>query len=182
MRIVAGSWKGLQLTAPTGAVARPTTDRVKESMFQLLGIRWPGAAAVDLFSGSGALGLEALSRGATHAYLIDNNSVSLAAIRANVERCQAQEQVTVWRCDWRVGWNQVVAAGKSVAWTFVDPPYAHESWDDVLAVIGTTPGPLTHGVVCEHPAMRELGAVYGCLRKWKFKRYGDIGVSVYHMD
>lgn len=179
MRIIAGEWKGLALVAPTGSVARPSTDRVKESMFHLLGIAWPGGGAVDLFAGSGALGLEALSRGADHAYFTDTHSASVRAVEENVRRCRAEARATVRRCDWRAGWSEVASSGAAVAWIFVDPPYSSSLWDEVLSLIGKTPGRLTHGVVCEHPANQPLNAVFGCLEQWKNKRYGDIAVSVY---
>lgn len=179
MRIIAGAWKGLSLAAPKGSVARPSTDRVKESMFNLLGIDWPEGAAVDLFAGSGALGLEALSRGAEHAYFTDTHAASLRAVAENVKRCRAEERVTVWRCDWGTGWSRVVSLGVPVAWIFVDPPYAASLWDEVLTVIGQSPGGLTHGVVCEHPVHQTLADTYGCLEQRKNKRYGDIAVSLY---
>lgn len=179
MRIIAGQWKGMHLMAPPGVVARPTTDRVKEAMFNLLGIAWPGGAAVDLFTGSGALGLEALSRGASHAYLMDVSQTSMRAATENVQRCKAETRVSLWRTDWRAGWQRIVAADSPVGWVFADPPYRLDLWDDVLSTIGATPGNLMSGVVCEHPAGRSLAEQYGRLLRWKSKRYGDIALSLY---
>lgn len=182
VRIIAGEWKGLRLSAPAGAVARPTTDRVKESMFNLMGIDWPGGAAVDLFAGSGALGLEALSRGAPRAYLIDVSPVSLRAIRENVDRARSQARVQLWRMDWSAGWQRISSSGEQVAWVFVDPPYAMRLWEQVLQTIAVNPGGLTAGVVCEHPVEEVLKDRYECLVRFKSKRYGDIAISLYRRE
>ncbi|MDQ0190857.1 16S rRNA (guanine(966)-N(2))-methyltransferase RsmD [Alicyclobacillus cycloheptanicus] len=182
VRVIAGEWKGLRLTAPAGKVARPTTDRVKESMFNLLGLDWPDGAVVDLFAGSGALGLEALSRGAQHAFFIDASHKSIRAVQDNVSRCRASARASIWQMDWRAGWNRVLAEQTVVDWVFVDPPYALDLWDDVLQTLGTHPGMLTHGVVCEHPSDRELLDTYACLVKWKSRTYGDIRVTIYRRE
>src|SRR3954471_20672383 len=84
MRIVAGRWGGRRLTSPRGAATRPTADRVREALFSILGPRVEGARVLDLFAGSGALGLEALSRGADEATFVDSAPAAIAAVRANL--------------------------------------------------------------------------------------------------
>ncbi|MCL6636532.1 MAG: 16S rRNA (guanine(966)-N(2))-methyltransferase RsmD [Alicyclobacillus sp.] len=179
MRIIAGQWRGLRLTAPAGTVARPTTDRVKEAMFNLMGWGWSGGWAIDLFAGSGALGLEALSRGADAAVFMDVHRASLAAIRENVRRCRAEAVCQVWAVDWRRGWQRVCAQGLPVGWVFVDPPYPLGLWPEVLQVLGDSLVPVQFGVVCEHPAAVSLPAVAGSLRLAKQRAYGDVAVSLY---
>jgi 16S rRNA (guanine966-N2)-methyltransferase len=86
MRVIAGSARGVPLTAPRGTRTRPITDRVKETLFAILGERVPGARVLDLYAGSGAIGIEALSRGAEHADFVERDRAALAALRANLER------------------------------------------------------------------------------------------------
>jgi len=102
LRIVAGEWRGRTLAAPPGTLTRPTADRVRQALFDmLLHAPWGGRAAVegarvlDTFAGTGALGLEALSRGAAHATFIERDRAALAALRANVARCGAQATSTI---------------------------------------------------------------------------------------
>src|SRR3954454_19834846 len=84
MRVIAGEWRGRPLKAPPGAATRPTSDRVREALFSILGARIPGARVLDLFAGSGARGIEALSRGAGSATFVDAAAPAVAAIRANL--------------------------------------------------------------------------------------------------
>lgn len=103
MRIVGGSHKGRRLTAPDGRGTRPTSDRARESLFNILAhsplVDLDGARVVDAFAGSGALGLEALSRGAEHAWFLERDHAALAAIRANVAELRVEGQTTILRAD-----------------------------------------------------------------------------------
>lgn len=103
MRIVGGSHKGRRLTAPDGRGTRPTSDRARESLFNILAhsplVDLDGARVVDAFAGSGALGLEALSRGAAHAWFLERDHAALAAIRANVAELRVEGQTTILRAD-----------------------------------------------------------------------------------
>ncbi|MGE5515553.1 MAG: 16S rRNA (guanine(966)-N(2))-methyltransferase RsmD [Bacteroidota bacterium] len=103
MRIVGGSHKGRRLTTPDGRDTRPTSDRARESLFNILAhsplVALDGARVVDAFAGSGALGLEALSRGAAHAVFIERDNAALAAIRTNVAALRLDEQATILRAD-----------------------------------------------------------------------------------
>jgi 16S rRNA (guanine966-N2)-methyltransferase len=123
MRIVAGRWGGRRLTAPAGSATRPTSDRVREALFQRLG-PLDGARVLDLFAGSGALALEALSRGAAHATLVDSAPAAIKAIRANVEALRATaEQVAVRRQDARAFLRSARAARHEYDLVLLDPPY-----------------------------------------------------------
>ncbi len=179
MRVIAGEWKGLTLSAPKGQVARPTTDRVKESMFNLLGWNWLGGVAVDLFAGSGALGIEALSRGAESAIFVDVHPASLAALRENLNRCKAGPRAKVYRADWEVAWTKVCASDIDVGWVFVDPPYGKNLWVPVLSAISRGSVHPRFGVVCEHPKDVSLPSQVGDLDVTKSKAYGDIAVTIY---
>ena len=114
MRVVAGHWRGRPLKAPPGA--RPTADRVKEALFSILGDRVPGARVLDLFAGSGALGIEALSRGASEATFVDDDARAVAVIRANLRGAEAK----VVRRDATAFLRTATAQYDLV---FLDPPY-----------------------------------------------------------
>ena len=122
MRIVAGEWRGRKLQAPAGDATRPTADRTRETLFSMLVSRlgsFEGLAVADLFAGSGALGLEALSRGAATCLLVEQDPAALRAIRANIAALRAQP-----RCDVRAG--SVLSLGPVKApldLILLDPPY-----------------------------------------------------------
>ncbi|HEY7576103.1 MAG TPA: 16S rRNA (guanine(966)-N(2))-methyltransferase RsmD [Acetobacteraceae bacterium] len=128
MRIVAGLWRGRRLTAPSGSATRPTADRVRQALFDvLLHAPWggrgivEGARVLDVFAGTGALGLEALSRGAAHAVFIEHDRAALAALRANIAACQAEDRATVLPID-----VLAIPSGKPADLVFLDPPYRRD--------------------------------------------------------
>jgi 16S rRNA (guanine966-N2)-methyltransferase len=123
MRIVAGERKGTRLGAPAGRGARPTSDRVRESLFAILG-DVGGAAVLDPFAGSGALGFEALSRGAASAAFCDVDRAALAALRENARRLRYAERCTIRRQDARRRLATDRAAGVTYDLVLLDPPYA----------------------------------------------------------
>lgn len=125
MRIVAGDWRGRALKAPSGTATRPTADRVRQALFDMLiHARWAGQAVVedatvlDAFAGSGALGLEALSRGAAQATFMESDRAALTVLRANIAACGAQDRCRVLAVD-------VLTAplGSACGLVFLDPPY-----------------------------------------------------------
>ena len=122
MRIIAGAWRGRPIEAPPGAATRPTADRVRETLFSMLVSRlgsFDGLRVADLFAGSGALGLEALSRGAAHATFVENDSRAAAAIRRNAEKLGATDRVAV-----RQGSALALPPAEPFDLVFADPPYA----------------------------------------------------------
>jgi 16S rRNA (guanine966-N2)-methyltransferase len=121
MRIVAGRWRGRRLVAPAGTLVRPTGDRVREAWMSIVQPHLPDARVLDLFAGSGALGLEAVSRGAAHADLVENAVPSLQAIAANVAALDAGSLVRVHRTDAVRFASSLASHAYDVA--FADPPY-----------------------------------------------------------
>ncbi|HXV85476.1 MAG TPA: 16S rRNA (guanine(966)-N(2))-methyltransferase RsmD [Gemmatimonadales bacterium] len=121
MRIIAGAYRGRALQAPGDRRTRPTADRVKEAWFSILGPQLPGARVLDLFAGSGALGLEALSRGAGHVDFVDVSKPALAALRANVAALDAEEHVTIHREDALRFASRLAPHAFDLA--LADPPY-----------------------------------------------------------
>jgi 16S rRNA (guanine966-N2)-methyltransferase len=125
MRIVAGDWRGRALKAPSGIATRPTADRVRQALFDMLiHAPWAGpevvedAIVLDAFAGSGALGLEALSRGAAQATFMENDRASLAALRANIAACGAEDRCRVLAVD-----VLTPPLGSPCALVLLDPPY-----------------------------------------------------------
>jgi 16S rRNA (guanine966-N2)-methyltransferase len=123
MRIVAGELRGRTLTAPPGATTRPTSDRVREALFAVLG-NIEGVAVLDLFAGSGALGLEALSRGAASATFVERSRDALASIRKNTAMIDDQGRVRIAAADWEHALRGERAAGRTYGLCLVDPPYS----------------------------------------------------------
>lgn len=135
MRVVAGSARGRRLVAPRGLDVRPTTDRVREAVGnRLLSMEvLRDARVLDLFAGTGALGLEALSRGAAQATFVENSPAALQALEANIEALGMSEQATVVRGD-AATWRN--PRGFDVA--FIDPPYTFQGWEDLLRRLDST--------------------------------------------
>ena len=121
MRVIAGTYGGRRLQAPPGMDTRPTSDRVREALFSILGERVPGARVLDLFAGSGALGIEALSRGAAEATFVDNAAPAVRAIGANLEALGAD--ATVVRAEARRFLGGASRSARQYDLVFLDPPY-----------------------------------------------------------
>ena len=135
MRVVAGTARGVRLDAPPGRAVRPTSDRVKEAAFNALTSMemLRDAVVVDLFAGSGGLGIEALSRGAARATFVDDAAASLDAVRANLVRTGLEERARIVRSDalrWLAG-----DTGPAPDLALLDPPYDFERWDELLELV-----------------------------------------------
>lgn len=132
MRVIGGELRGRRLVAPAGTATRPTSDRVREAVFDMLDSRFDLADArvADLFAGSGALGIEAISRGASTAVFVDNDPAAANAVRANAAALGlGSDRVTVVQID-VMRW---IGGRTEVDLVFADPPYRFEGWDDLLA-------------------------------------------------
>jgi len=123
-RVVAGKCGGIPLIAPTGENTRPTTDKVKEALFSILQIRLRDADFLDLFAGSGQMGIEAVSRGAKRAVLVDENNVSGKAISANIEKTKLQQQISLIKRDVFRSLDDLGERNDTFDIIFMDPPYA----------------------------------------------------------
>lgn len=123
MRIVAGEHGGRRLVAPAGQATRPTADRVREALFAIIG-PVDGLHALDLFAGSGALGLEALSRGAATATFVDDAPSALAAVRRNAAMIDDPDRVRILRADWRDALRRSAREGRRYGLCLLDPPYS----------------------------------------------------------
>ena len=168
MRVVGGTAGGRRLHAPAGRALRPTSERVREAVFSSLesmgGL--DGATVVDLFAGTGALGIEALSRGASRAVFVDADPVALAAVRSNLEATGLTHGGEVVRSDVL---QFLERQRQRFDLAFADPPYEFQAWDEVLRLLDA------RTAVLESNRELEVG---GSWRTTKQKRYGDSVVTV----
>lgn len=133
MRVIAGVARSMPLSTPQGQDTRPTTDRIKETLFNMLQNDVPGAVFVDLFSGSGGIGIEALSRGARKAYFIENAPVALNCIQQNLNFTKLADKAVILKQDAVAGLSGIFE--KEVDIVFMDPPYDHGHEERVLTVL-----------------------------------------------
>ena len=187
MRIIAGLARGRRLFAPGargGAAIRPTADRAREALFNILGREAvAGAAVLDLFAGTGALGLEALSRGAREAWFVDHTPLALGLIHQNLVACGFAEKAQVIRHDLLKGLSFGAKGSKpppAFDLVFLDPPYRQGLWERLLLSLQEG-GLLGDGaqVICEDDSAAELPEVVGSLWLHDRRRYGDTGFWFY---
>ncbi|MSP58730.1 MAG: 16S rRNA (guanine(966)-N(2))-methyltransferase RsmD [Myxococcales bacterium] len=181
MRIIAGALGGRKLHAPRGKSTRPTADRVKEALFNILGA--PRARdgrrfrALDLYAGSGALGLEAISRGADEAVLIEQDEAAALAAERNVSDLAVGDRVRVIRGDVGMALRRLDGA---FDWVFVDPPYEGGFLDRALRLLGGSKTVADEGtVIAEHAASDAPGDRFGRLLRDDLRRYGQTALSFY---
>jgi 16S rRNA (guanine966-N2)-methyltransferase len=169
MRVIAGEFGGRRLKPPPDARVRPTADRVREAWFSILGDAIPGARVLDLFAGSGALGLEALSRGAAHVSFVELSPRSLATLRQNVTALGVADRVTVHRGDALRFVDRVAHREFDVA--LADPPYTTGQAEALRDRF--TERPFARILCVEHASARPLDG--GTTR-----RYGSVAITFFH--
>lgn len=168
MRVIAGEAKGRRLVAPRGTATRPATDRLRESLFAMLGQRCQDAAVLDLYAGSGSLGIEALSRGAARATFVERERAAVDAIARNLEASGLGDRAVVVRADVAA---YLRATAETFDLAFVDPPYS-----DAEALALLLAGPDLRRVVAGTLVVRELRrAALGIPEHWRVERERVIG-------
>ena len=174
MRVITGKYKGRSLTAPRND-ARPTLDRMKETLFNILGGKLNGAVVLDLFAGSGQLAIECLSRGASRAILCDNSRDALAAINANFAKIGEKPEIEF--CDFL---QCLARLNTKLDVIFVDPPYKSDFYSVVLEEVDRRELLSEDGwVVCEHSASDELPQAVGNLTLFDCRKMGTVKFSFY---
>ena len=139
MRVIAGAAKGHNLQTIEGLATRPTTDRIKETLFNIIAFDLPEASFLDLFSGSGAIGIEALSRGAAEAVFVENAAECQKVIQANLVHTKLQERARLLQTDVLSALDRLAAEGKKFDIIFMDPPYQSGLEEPVLAALSRMP-------------------------------------------
>ncbi len=172
MRVIAGCAKGHKLQTPEGMATRPTTDRIKETVFNIMAFDLPQCRFLDLFSGSGAIGIEALSRGAAQAVFVDSAPESIRVIHANLAHTKLEENALVLGQDVFSALERLSKEGYCFDVIYMDPPYAAALEQDVLLRIASL-NLLAHDgyVAVEHGAKQPLSALpgYHILREKVYK-------------
>jgi 16S rRNA (guanine(966)-N(2))-methyltransferase RsmD len=180
VRIIGGQGRGRRLKAPKGSATRPTGDRVKQSLFDILTPRIAGARFLDACAGAGGIGLEALSRGAARVVFVDTDRAAIAAINENLEALGAPAEVQVFRQDVRMVLATLADTGVRFDIVYLDPPYDSPLYEEVLEQIGRTGVLRPEGlVVAEHFHKRALPATIGGLVHTREVRIGDHRLSFY---
>ncbi|SFS51378.1 16S rRNA (guanine(966)-N(2))-methyltransferase RsmD [Marininema halotolerans] len=180
MRIIAGCAKGTRLHSVQGLSVRPTTDRVKESLFQVIGPFFSGGFVLDLFAGSGSLGLEALSRGAERGIFIDQARGSIEAVRRNAKATRLDKHVEIYQRDARAALRTLKGRGISFQLIFLDPPYKDGVLPEVIQSIDE--GELLEEdgwLIAEHDKGEALPQEIGKLYIERTLTYGDIQIDLY---
>ena len=173
MRVIAGRFRSRVLKSVPGLLVRPTPDRLREALFNVLAPRIPGVVFLDAYSGSGAIGIEALSRGAAHVILIERNPQALMVARDNLRILKIEGEVTLVR-----GKAAVLIANYKPDIAFIDPPYEQEKeYSDSLSALAHLPCGL---VIAQHSSKLTLEPQFGALEKYRVLRQGDNSLSFYH--
>jgi 16S rRNA (guanine966-N2)-methyltransferase len=179
-RIIGGSGKGRRLKSPRGNATRPTASRVRQALFDILASEVPGCRFLDLFAGGGGVGLEACSRGAAGALLVEADGAAARAIRANVAALGLEAVARVARADVRAELPRIAASGQRFGIVFLDPPYGSPLYEPVLSAVAAG-SILAQGgvVVAEHFHKRALPETIGRLSRTRVLRVGEQCLSFY---
>jgi 16S rRNA (guanine966-N2)-methyltransferase len=185
MRVIAGKFRSRQLKSLKGMALRPTSDRLRETLFDILGERVVGSRFFDIFAGTGAVGIEALSRGAENVVFIEKHAPEAALIKKNLESLEVLEGARVLPVDAMKGLEilakEITVAREARVIVFLDPPYANaEAYDRVLSFLGSSTL-LAEGslVIAEHRRKFDLPEAAGNLERVRVLRQGDATLSFY---
>ena len=177
MRVIAGTARSVPLLSRDGLDTRPTTDRVKEAIFNIIQFDIEGRQLLDLFGGSGQMAIEALSRGAAGAVIVDQSKDSISIIRQNLQKTKLTEKAEVVCADYMEYLNR---CKKRFDLIFLDPPYREKFLENALNRISEIDILKSGGIIiCERPAEKALPDAYAAFRRVRDYRYGRTGVTVY---
>lgn len=180
MRVISGQAKGHPLKSVPGMHTRPTTDKVKESLFSMIGPYFDGGRVLDLFAGTGGLGIEALSRGMERAVFIDASPQSIAIVKQNLVSTRLMAHAEVYRNDARRALKQLERSGEPFDLVFLDPPYTVDDCDALLSEIADRQLIVDRGIaVVEHHPDQQYAEMIGGYEQLRHVRYGEIALSIY---
>lgn len=183
MRVVSGKYKGKSLKAVPGNSTRPTTDKVKEAIFNIIGPYFDGGLCLDLFAGSGGLGIEALSRGTDKVIFVDRDGKAIQTIHENLRQCNIENEAEVYRNDANRALKAIVKRELLFDYIFLDPPYAKQQLKELLEMIDKHRLLKANGIVlCEHSTDVKLPARIAGLVKMKEETYGIITISIFSTE
>ena len=180
MRVITGKARGIVLKTPDGMLTRPTADRVKEALFSIIQFEIPGAHVLDLFGGTGQLGIEALSRGAASAVFVDSREDACKLIRENLKRTNFEHQGKVVRCDYLQYLKRCTEKFEII---ILDPPYAEVFLENALKSI--TEIDILHSggiIIAERPLGKDLPWEFAGFTRSKDYKYGKTVLTIYRKD
>ncbi|GAB4072333.1 16S rRNA (guanine(966)-N(2))-methyltransferase RsmD [Barrientosiimonas marina] len=181
MRVISGSHKGRSLESVPGSVTRPTSDKIKESVFQVMGPFFEGGLCLDLFAGSGALGIEALSRGVSNALFVDAYPKAIRTIHNNMRKLKLDDRTEIFRTDAFRALNAIAKRDLQFDLILLDPPYQKVNYEKLLDRISSLQLLKPNGFLyCEHDASKLLSGQVNHLATMKQETYnGTTGVTIF---
>jgi 16S rRNA (guanine966-N2)-methyltransferase len=183
MRVISGRYRGRRLLGPSGTELRPTGDRLKESLFNILQPDIAGSIVLDAFGGTGAIGVEAISRGAREAVFIENTAVACRLIRKNLELCRIQTGYRILQQDVFAALRSLARQGFRANIAFFDPPYDWQPYGDLLKIVFNRNLLMqTSCAVIEHHRKASLPESGDGYRRYRVIRQGDQCLSFYSAD
>ena len=180
MRVISGKARGVPLKTPEGMATRPTADRVKEALFSIIQFDIPMAKVLDLFGGTGQLGIEALSRGAKHAVFVDSGEPACKLIRENLRKTKLESEATVVRSDYLA---YLKRCREKFDIIFLDPPYAEVFLENALNCIAEIDILQSGGIIiAERPVGKEIPTDLEGFTRSKDYKYGTVLLTVYRKN
>lgn len=180
MRIISGALKGRKLRPPKGKDIRPTSDKVREAIFSILFSRVEDAAVADIFAGTGAMGMEALSRGAAEAVFIDKSLQAISLVKENLQAMGLEARSQVLRCDIVRNPDRLARFQSLLDIVFVDPPYKNPEFEAILGALESSGAVKQDGlVIFEHGLREKPEKSYGRFKLADQRKYGKTLVSFF---
>jgi len=180
MRVVSGRYKGRPLKAVPGTTTRPTTDKVKEAIFNIIGPYFEDGIALDLFGGSGGLGIEALSRGLSNVIFVDKDAKAIQTIKTNVSLCNLHSQVEIYRNDAERALKAIIKRDLQFDMIFLDPPYKTQKLQSLIETIHNHQLIKDMGyIIAEHGVEVVLPEQIGNLTQIKYEKYGITAITIF---
>ena len=180
MRVIGGELRGRRLRAPSGAATRPTSDRVREALFDIIAARVEGVLFLDAYAGTGAVGIESLSRGAAHCTFVESERNAARVLTGNLEALDLSSRARVLTAPFALAAAELAREGRAFDVVFLDPPYGHGELLRGLRLTASLPLLRPGGVViAEHGGKLETPAREGVLGLKRTARYGDTRLSFF---
>ncbi len=183
MRVISGKARGLKLNTPKNEDVRPTTDRVKESLFNIINGYIIDGEVLDLFAGTGSLGIECLSRGANKCVFVDVSKTSIDIVKSNIKKARVEDNAEILNIDYKSAIDKVKNKTYKFDIIFMDPPYYENMFIDALKKIDGSDILKDDGIiVVEHDTKQEFPESIGNLIKDRSKKYGNTTLTFYCME
>ena len=182
MKVISGTLKGRNIQGYNIDGTRPTMDRVKESLFAMIQTNIKDSMVLDLFAGSGHLGIEAISNGAKTCYFIDNNKEVIKVLNQNISNLNIKSNSKVLLSDWKKSLNEFSNQDIKFDLIFVDPPYDYNVYEKILDKVSTLNLLTENGLIILEHSNLKLKDTYNNLTLYKEKRYGNKSVNIYKLN